>query len=108
MKANRSPSPAHSTTLDPLIIEHRDALLSLAKRHGLSNVRVFGSMARGDANADSDIDLLVELQPGVSGLALGGMLVDVEALLGRRADVLTVGFLPPGLRERVLQEAIPL
>lgn len=106
MNANRSPSPAHSTTLDPLIIEHRDALLSLAKRHGLSNVRVFGSMARGDAHADSD--LLVELQPGTSGLALGGMLVDVEALLGRRADVLTVGFLPPGLRERVLQEAIPL
>lgn len=65
-------------------------------------------MARGDANANSDIDLLVDLQPGASGLALGGMLVDVEALLGRRADVLTVGFLPPGLRERVLQEAVPL
>ena len=99
---------APSTTLDPLIVRHRDALLCLAKRHGLSNVRVFGSMARGDATADSDIDLLVELQPGTSGLALGGMLVGVEALLGRRADVLTVGFLPPSLRERVLQEAIPL
>ena len=108
MNATGSPSSAPSTTLDPLIVRHRDALLCLAKRHGLANVRVFGSMARGDATADSDIDLLVELQPGTSGLALGGMLVDVEALLGRRADVLTIGFLPPLLRERVLQEAIPL
>lgn len=56
--------------LDPLLVEHREELLAMAKRRGLVNVRVFGSMARGDAHAESGVDLLVELLPNASGLAL--------------------------------------
>lgn len=94
--------------LHPLLVEHRAALLALAERHGLCNVRVFGSMARGAAEETSDVDLLVEVRPGNSALALGGMLVDAEELLKRRVDVVTEGFLYPAIRNRVLREAVPL
>jgi len=91
--------------MHPLIESHRDELLAIARRRGAVNVRVFGSMARGDAGDDSDVDLLVTLAPGVSGLALGGLLLDVQELLGRRVDIVTEGGLHPALRERVLGEA---
>ena len=91
-----------------LIESHRDQILAVAARYGIEQVRIFGSMARGDADADSDVDLLVSLPDGVSGLALGGLLMDVQELLHRRVDVLTEGALHPALRERVLEEAEPL
>jgi predicted nucleotidyltransferase len=91
-----------------LIESHRDQILAVAARYGIEQVRVFGSMARGDADADSDIDLLVSLPDGVSGLALGGLLMDVQELLHRRVDVLTEASLHPALRERILKEAEPL
>lgn len=91
-----------------LIRSHREQLLALARRHGVTNVRVFGSMARGDAREDSGVDLLVSLPSGTSGLALGGLLMDAEELLGRRVDVVTEQGLHPALRERVLTEAVPL
>ncbi len=94
--------------LDPLLVEHREALLTIAKRRGLANVRVFGSMARGDAHAESDVDLLVELLPDASGLALGGMMGDAERLLGRRVDVVTIAALAPAIRARALRDAVPL
>ncbi len=80
----------------------------MAERYGLRDVRVFGSMARGDANETSDVDLLVTLPPDRTGLALGGLLMDVSELLGRKVDVLTERSLHPALRERVLREAVPL
>ena len=64
--------------MHPLITSHRDALRELAHRRGAISVHVFGSMARDDANEDSDVDLLVALAPGVSGLALGGLLLDAQ------------------------------
>lgn len=91
-----------------LIEQHRVEILEIAKRHGLRNVRVFGSMARGDANDNSDVDLLVTLPPERTGLALGGLLMDVQELLHRRVDVVTENSLHPLLRDRVLQEAQPL
>ena len=94
--------------MHPLIEQHRAEIRALAERRGITDVRVFGSMARGDANEASDVDLLVTLPPGKSGLALGGLLVDVQDLLGRRVDVLTEPALHPMLRLRVLLEAIPL
>ena len=94
--------------MHPLIESHRQQLLSLARRRGVTSVRVFGSMLRGDDHEHSDVDLLVTLAPGVSGLALGGLLFDAEELLGRRADVVTEGSLHPALRERVLADAVPL
>ncbi len=91
-----------------LIKTHRAELLALARRRGVTGVRVFGSMSRGDCNDDSDVDLLVTLSPGTSGLALGGLLLDAQELLGRRVDVVTEASLHPALRERVLASAVPL
>ncbi len=91
-----------------LIETHRQAILDIARRYRLTNVRVFGSMARGDADENSDVDLLVTLPPGVSGLAVGGLLMDVQELTGRRVDVTTDDGLHPLIRKRVQQEARPL
>ena len=94
--------------MHPLIEAHRAELLALARRRGVTAVRVFGSMSRSDGNCDSDVDLLVNLAPGTSGLALGGLLLDAQELLGRRVDVATEASLHPSLRERVMADAVPL
>lgn len=91
-----------------LIETHRDQLLSLAHRRGVTSVRVFGSMVHGGEREDSDVDLLVTLAPGVSALALGGLLLDAQDLLGRRVDVVTEASLHPALRDRVLADAVAL
>ena len=92
----------------PLIESHRAELLALARRRGVTGVRVFGSMSRGDGSDTSDVDLLVTLAPGTPALALGGLLLDAQELLGRRVDVVTAASLHPALRERVLAGAVPL
>ncbi|RZJ84963.1 MAG: nucleotidyltransferase [Massilia sp.] len=94
--------------MHPLLEAHREELLSMARRRGITRVRVFGSMCRGDAGDGSDVDLLVTLAPGVSGLALGGLLLDAEELLGRRVDVVTEASLHPALRDQVMASAVPL
>lgn len=94
--------------MHPLIESHRTEILALARLHGLKDVRVFGSMARGDADENSDVDLLVTLPPDRTGLALGALLVDVQDLLNRRVEVLTERSLHPKIRSRVLNEALPL
>lgn len=91
--------------MHPLIENHRAEILALARRHGVRHVRVFGSMARGDADDASDVDLLVSLPPDGTGLALGALLMDVQGLLDRRVEVVTEGSLHPEIRERVLKEA---
>ena len=90
-----------------LIESRRAEIRALAERHGFREVRVFGSMARGDADKKelSDVDLLVTLPAGRTGLALGALLMDVQELLGRRVDVVTEASLHPAFRERVLREA---
>lgn len=87
---------------------HRPEIMRLASVHGARNLRVFGSVARGDADERSDIDLIVEVEPGRSLLDLGGLQVDLEALLGRPVDVVTERGLKARIRERVLREAVPL
>ena len=82
----------------PLIEFHRAELLALARRRGVTGVRVFGSMSRGDCSDTSDVDLLVTLAPGTSALALGCLLRDAQDLLGRRVDVVTEASLHPALR----------
>ena len=94
--------------MHPLLESHRDELLALARRRGVTAIRVFGSMSRGDADEDSDVDLLVTLSPGTSALALGGLLMDAKELLGRRVDVVTEASLHPALRERILADAVTL
>ncbi|MFP8833548.1 nucleotidyltransferase family protein [Hydrogenophaga sp. XSHU_21] len=91
-----------------LIESHREQLLTLAHRRGITSVRVFGSMARDEADDDSDVDLLVTLAPGTSALSLGGLLLDAQELLGRHVDVVTEKSLHPALRDRVLADSIPL
>ena len=85
----------------------RDAILAAAARHGARNVRVFGSVARGEADAASDVDILVELEPGRSLLNLGGLLMELRAVVGRPVDVVTPGGLKDRIRARVLREAQP-
>ena len=93
--------------MHPLIEAHRASILALAERHGVRDVRVFGSMARDDTGDASDVDLLVSLTPGSTGLALGALLMDVQRLLERRVEVLTEGALHPEIRDRVLKESHP-
>ena len=88
-----------------LIESRRAEIRALAERHGFREVRVFGSMARNDANEFSDVDLLVTLPAGRTGLALGALLMDVQDLLGRRVDVVTEAALHPAFRRRILAEA---
>ena len=86
----------------------RDEILQVATRHGARHVRVFGSVARGDADEKSDVDFLVEMEKGRSLLDLGGLLMDLQDLLGRRVDVVTEKGLRERIRSRVLREAVPL
>lgn len=94
--------------MNPIIESHRKEILQLAEANGVTNVRLFGSMARGDAGPDSDVDFLVDLAPGKSGLALGGFLEDVSELLHRRVDVVTEKALHPKTVERVMREVVQL
>jgi uncharacterized protein len=94
-------------TLDA-IRGRRRRLLTVAARHGARNLRVFGSVARGEADPASDLDLLVDLEPGRSLVDLGALLVELEAELGMRVDVVTEAGLRPVIRERVLRDAVPL
>ena len=91
-----------------LIIQKLTDILRLASRHGAHNVRLFGSAARGEADVLSDIDILVDLEPGRSLLDLGGLLMDLQELLGCPVDVVTEKGLRPRIRERVLREAVSL
>lgn len=91
-----------------LLRNKRDQILDVSKRHGAYNVRVFGSVARGTAQAGSDIDFLVDLQEGRSLLDLGGLLMDLRDLLKCNVDVITVAGLRERIRDRVLKEAVPL
>ncbi len=91
-----------------LVQSKREAILEIAARRGAHNVRLFGSVARGEAGPDSDVDFLVELEPGRSLLDLGGLLMDLQDLLGRKVDVVTDSSIYWLLRRRILKEVRPL
>jgi predicted nucleotidyltransferase len=86
----------------------RDEILQIAARHGAGHDRVFGSVARGNADPRSDFDFLVDLERGRTLLDLGGLLMDLQELLGRQVDVVTEKGLKTRIRDRVLREAVPL
>lgn len=90
------------------LMQHSTEIRRLAAAHGVVHLRVFGSLARGEADAASDLDLLVDLASDRDLLDLIAFKLDVEDLLGRRVDVLTEAALSPYLREGVLAEARPL
>jgi len=91
-----------------LLDENRRKILEVAARYGASNVRVFGSVARGDADDASDIDFLVNLAPDRSLLDLGSLLYELNQLLGVEVDVVAEEGLRPKIRDRVLAEAVKL
>jgi uncharacterized protein len=91
-----------------LIKEKREEILKIGLRHGAKNIRLFGSVARGEAGESSDIDMLVEVGENPSPWFPGGLIADLEELLGRWVHVVTVGALHSYIRDRVLQEAVPL
>jgi len=94
--------------VEDLLKEKREEILRIASRHGARNVRVFGSVARGEADESSDIDFLVDMEPGRSLLDLGALLSDLRDLMGRRVDVVSEKGLYWLLRRRILKEAKPL
>jgi len=95
------------TTLDAMK-SRRGEILALAARHGASNVRIFGSVVRGEDTADSDVDFLVDMREDRSLYDLAGLQQDIETLLGRPADVLTEDGINRYLKARILAEARPL
>lgn len=86
----------------------REDILSTAAKYGAYNLRIFGSVARKEADANSDVDFLVEMEPGRSLFDLGGLLMELQELLGCDVDVVTEKGLRSRIRERVLNEAVPL
>lgn len=95
-------------SLYELLEQKREDILHIAAKRGATNIRVFGSVARKEADSKSDIDFLVDLEPGRSLFDLGGLLMDLQDLLGHNVDVVTTRGLRERIRERVLKEAIPL
>jgi hypothetical protein len=95
-------------SIDKLLKTHREEILRLANRYGARNVRVFGSAVRGEAGPESDIDLLIELEPGRSLLDLSALTLELQELLGRRVDVVPDSSVYWLLRRRILREAQPL
>ena len=94
--------------IDDLIATHREEILRICAKHGAINVRVFGSFARGEVTPESDLDLLIDGGPGRTPFFPGGLLMDLQDLLGRKVDIVTKDALHWYIRERVLKEAIPL
>jgi len=91
-----------------VIKEKRAEILRIAAKYGVHNIRVFGSVARGEAGPESDLDLLVQLEPGVTLLKQAAMVRELEALLGCNIDVVSERGLRPRIRDRVLKEAVPI
>ncbi len=90
------------------LMSKRDQILKIAAKRGAKRIRLFGSAARGDSGPASDVDFLVDFEPGRSLLDQGGLLMDLQELLGCKVDVVSERGLRPRYRERVLREAVPL
>jgi predicted nucleotidyltransferase len=103
MSVEQRPDATHD-----LSAEARAKLRSLGTRYGIRNIRVFGSFARGEQRAGSDLDLLVDYLPGQSGFAFFRFCEEAEQIVGTRVDVATERGLHPMIRARVLDEAVPL
>lgn len=91
-----------------LVQKNRAAIPRVEQRYGASDVRIFGSVARGDATADSDLDLIVRFEPSRSLFDHGGLVMDLRELLGIRVDVIDQDAMRSRFREHVMREAIPL
>ena len=95
-------------TLQDLIVKNREGIRRISEGHGAVNIRVFGSMARGRAGPDSDVDLLVDAGPNRTAFFPSGLIADLEELLGKRVQVVTAQALHWYVRDRILEEAVVL
>jgi len=95
-------------TLEELLKAKREEILRVCAKYGAYNVRVFGSVARGEPDEQSDIDLIVDFEPGRSLLDHAGLWLELQELLGVKVDVVSSRGIKPRIRERVLREGIPL
>jgi len=95
-------------TIEELIKDRREEILRIAARHGAHNVRVSGSVVRGEARPDSDVDFLVDMDPGRTLLDMGGLVMELREILGREVDVVTERGLKARIRDRIIKEAAPL
>ncbi len=91
-----------------ILRSRRSEILALATKHGASNVRLFGSVARGEDREDGDVDFLVDMQETSSLFDLIGLQQDMERVIGRKVDVLTPNGINRYLKDRILGEATPL
>ena len=98
----------HRHIHEDILGEKREDILRVAARHGAYNLRVFGSVVRGEAGPDSDIDLLIDVGAVTSPWFPAGLVLDLEALLGHRVEVVTERALDPEMRDQVLAEAVNL
>jgi predicted nucleotidyltransferase len=94
--------------IDQVLKNRREEILRVAARHGVTGLRVFGSVARGEATEHSDVDFLIEVGGPTTPWFPGGLVADLEAVIGRRIDVVESIALDDALRDRVLKEAVPL
>jgi uncharacterized protein len=90
------------------LLQKREDILRIARQYGADNVRIFGSVARGEADLQSDVDILVDMEPGRSLLDLGGLWSELNTLLETKVDVFTEKSLRRRVCERAMKEAIPL
>lgn len=90
------------------VFTHREEILDIAQRHDAHDVRLFGSVARGDQREDSDVDLIVRFDPGRSLFDHGALLVDLQDLLGVKVDVISERGMRARFREHAIKEAVPL
>ena len=95
-------------TIGDTIREKREEIISIAGRHGATEVRLIGSVARGEARPDSDVDLLVTWSEGTSLLDQAALKLEFEKLLGRKVDIASDGWVKPAIRESVYRDAIAL
>lgn len=102
-------STRHNLGIADLLESRRAEILRLAEKHGASNVRVFGSVARGEASPESDVDFLVDWDyERISDWGGAGLFEELEALLGRQVDIATESQLRPGIKEQILKDSVPL
>ena len=99
--------PRRAVSLDD-VRAHREEIVRVGERFGVRNIRVFGSVARGTSHQDSDLDLLIDVDPGHGYFDMAGFALEIEELLGVFTQVATVGGLKTRIRDRALGEAVPV
>jgi len=108
MRLSEPAATGHASgMLGQRVLAHRVEIQEVLARYGLSNARLFGSVARGDERSGSDVDLLVDVPPGVGLVTLGRCQAELEVLLGARVDLVPAGDLKPRVAGQVLAEAVP-